>query len=58
MESSNVFLLCLEQRQGCWTVYGDKARAVPLDVGLKQAMKTPEQEQRSEIGLGRLVGPR
>ena len=41
-------------RQGCWTVYGDKARAVPVDVGLKQAMKTPE-EHCSEMGLGQLV---
>lgn len=33
-----------ENLQGCWTVYGDKARAVPLDVGLKQAMQRPEQD--------------
>lgn len=24
--------------QGCWTVYGDKKRAVPLDVGIRKAL--------------------
>ena len=28
--------------QGCWTVYGDKKRAVPVDVGLRQALSKPE----------------
>ena len=34
------------QFQGCWTVYGDKQRCIPVDVGLRQAMQKPEEREK------------
>ena len=28
--------------EGCWTVYGDKKRAVPVDVGIRKALSNPD----------------